>query len=178
MSTPVQDVNVTVRKASPADIPTIYALALAAWEPAYKKILSKEQIQYMFKELFSEDALEKQMNKQQHVFMIQYQDDVPTGFASFSLKEPIEKIYKLHRLYLAPEYLKKGLGGKLLHSVEKCIAVDGGTIMELNVNRKNGATEFYKHYGYRVHQTVDIPLNKYWLNDYIMRKKLNKENYL
>lgn len=109
--------------------------------------------------------------------MIQYQEDVPTGFASFSLKEPIEKIYKLHRLYMSPEFLKKGLGGKLLYAVEKCIAVDGGTIMELNVNRKNAATEFYKHCGYRVHQTVDIPFSKYWLNDYIMRKKLNKENY-
>jgi hypothetical protein len=25
---------------------------------------------------------------------------------------------------------------------------------------------------------VDIPFKQYWLNDYIMRKKLNKENYL
>jgi len=177
MSTPVQEVNVSVKKATPADVPLIYNLALAAWEPSYKKILSKDQILFMFKELFSEEALEKQMVKQQHIFIIQYHNDEPTGFASFSLKEPIEKIYKLHRLYLKPEYLKKGLGKKLLYSIEKSIAMEGGTIMELNVNRKNSAIDFYQHVGYRIHQTVDIPFHKYWLNDYIMRKKLNKDNY-
>lgn len=178
MATPEQMVNVSVRKASPADIPVIHALALSTWEPTYKKILSKEQIQFMFQEMFTEEALMKQMVKQQHIFMVQYQDEEPTGFASFSLKEPIEKIYKLHRLYLRPEFQKKGLGEMLLKSIEKGIANEGGTIMELNVNRKNPAKDFYQKLGYRVHQTVDIPLKTYWLNDYIMRKKLNKENYL
>jgi diamine N-acetyltransferase len=178
MSKTAQTDQVSVKKATPADVSVLFELALASWEPTYKKILSKDQIQFMFQELFSEDALQKQMVTQQHIFYIQYQDDIPTGFASYSLKEPIEKIYKLHRLYLKPDCQKKGLGKHLLYYIEKIIALDGGTIMELNVNRKNGAKDFYQKQGYRVHQTVDIPFKQYWLNDYIMRKKLNKENYL
>lgn len=178
MSKTAQNVQVSVKKASPADVALIHELALAAWEPTYRKILSKDQIQFMFNELFTEDALTKQMVTQQHIFYIQFQDDIPTGFASYSLKEPIEKIYKLHRLYLTPEAQKKGLGKHLLFFVEKTIALDGGTIMELNVNRKNPAKDFYQKQGYRVHQTVDIPFKQYWLNDFIMRKKLNKEHYL
>lgn len=177
MSTPAQTDQLSVKKATPADVEVIHALALASWEATYKKILSKDQIQFMFRELFTEDALVKQMVTQQHIFYIQYQNDAPTGFASFSLKEPIEKIYKLHRLYLKPDVQKKGLGKHLLNFIEKTIAMDGGTIMELNVNRKNTAKDFYQKHGYRVHQTVDIPFKQYWLNDYIMRKKLNKENY-
>jgi len=178
MMVPAQEVNVSIRKATTSDLTIIHQLALDIWEPTYRKILSKDQIQYMFQEMFTEEALLKQMSKQQHVFMIQFVDDNPIGFASFNLKEPIEKIYKLHRLYLKPDQHKKGFGAVLLKAVEKTIVLEGGTILELNVNRKNPAKTFYETQGYRIHQTVDIPFSKYWLNDYIMRKKLNKENYL
>jgi hypothetical protein len=44
--------------------------------------------------------------------------------------------------------------------------------MLLNVNRNNPAIDFYKKMKYQIIETVDIPLDKFWLNDYIMKKDL------
>jgi diamine N-acetyltransferase len=161
----------TFRKASPADIPLIHDLATAIWEPTYRSILSREQIDYMFAVIYTHEALARQMQEGQ-TFLLLYDAATPVGFAAYSLKEDDGPVYKLNKIYLLPEEQGKGLGQLLLQEVEKQTRRLGARFLDLNVNKYNKAKAFYERCGYHVLEEEDIPIGPYWMNDYVMRKAL------
>lgn len=163
----------TIEKASPTDIPVINKLASAIWGHTYLRILTKEQVDYMFDMIYTEEALQKQMQEGQ-TFILLYKAGEPIGFAAYSIKDATNKIYKLNKIYLLPECQGIGAGKWLINQVENNVRALGGTILDLNVNRYNKAREFYERCGYTVHQEEDIPIGPYWMNDYVMRKKIRQ----
>jgi len=44
--------------------------------------------------------------------------------------------------------------------------------IQLNVHRKNTAMYFYKKMGFELFEKVDIAYGAFWLNDYLLRKKI------
>jgi len=160
-----------IRKASHADIPLLHHLASLIWAPTYGSILSEEQVAYMFDVIYTETALQQQMQEGQ-TFLLLYAKDQPMGFASFSEKDATAKVYKLNKLYLLQDCQGKGLGKKLILYVEEEAKKRGAAILDLNVNRYNKAKDFYERCGYHKHQQEDIPIGPYWMNDYVMRKQL------
>ncbi|GHA76553.1 GNAT family N-acetyltransferase [Pontibacter akesuensis] len=163
--------NHTIRQASTEDIPAIKRLADETWEPTYKSILSKEQIDYMFEVIYSEAALEAQM-KEGQTFLLLLEEAQPVGFAAYSVKDAEASVYKLNKIYLLPQTQGKGYGKILLQEVEQQAKKAGAAILDLNVNRHNNAKAFYERAGYHVHQQEDIAIGPYWMNDYVMRKAL------
>lgn len=163
--------NYSIRTATTSDIPTIKKLAEATWEPTYKAIISKEQIDYMFEVIYTSEALQQQMQDGQ-TFLLLYEQEEPLGFAAYSLKDAAANVYKLNKIYLLPECQGKGLGKLLLTYVEDEVRQLGGSILDLNVNKYNKAKTFYETCGYHVHHEEDLPIGPYWMNDYIMRKQL------
>jgi diamine N-acetyltransferase len=164
--------NYHIREAGFPDIPTIKMLAEAIWEPTYRSIISREQIDYMFGVIYTQEALRQQMEHGQ-TFLLLYLKEEPVGFAAFSEKDPKENVYKLNKIYLLPACQGIGLGKALLEAVEKEVARRGARLLDLNVNRHNQAKLFYERCGYSVHQEEDIAIGPYWMNDYIMRKQLD-----
>lgn len=160
-----------IRQATAADIPTLIQLAEATWEPTYSSILTKEQIDFMFAEIYAEAALEKQL-KQGQTFLLLEEGEEPVGFASFSEKDAAAKVYKLNKIYLLPQTQGKGYGKLLLQAVEHEVKQLGAAILDLNVNRYNSAKVFYERCGYQVWQQEDIAIGPYWMNDFVMRKTL------
>ncbi|SMO56230.1 GNAT family N-acetyltransferase [Solitalea koreensis] len=161
----------TYKKASLNDIPIIMDLAERSWKVTYKDIISAEQIEYMFNNSYSYDPLKNQMAEQGHTFLIAYEEENPVGFASFSLIG--KTTFKLHKLYVVPETQGKGIGRYLVEAVIREVKRLGASILELNVNRYNAkAKAFYDRIGFEVYKEVDIPLGDFFLNDYILRKKL------
>ncbi len=161
----------TVREATPADIFLLHQLALQVWAPTYRRILSEEQIAFMFELIYTETALLRQMREGQ-TFLLLYLVEQPTGFASFSIKVAAQQVFKLNKLYVLPAHQGAGLGKKLIGFVEKEVKKRGAAILDLNVNRHNKAVSFYEHCGYHLFQQEDIPIGPYWMNDYVMRKQL------
>jgi GNAT superfamily N-acetyltransferase len=160
-----------IRDATVSDIGVIHQLAHEIWWPAYKNIISDEQIVFMLDRIYSEAALKQQMDEGVNFLIAEY-DDKPSGFAAYSLTEPFEMIFKLHKLYILPSEQGKGTGRELLDRVGELARKQLGTILELNVNRSNPALGFYKKSGFEIWKTVDIPYYQFFLNDYVMRKKL------
>lgn len=164
--------GVRVRVATIADAEVIHSVALQSWEPTYRSIISAQQIQFMFERLLSLDAIRKQMAENDGTYLLQWAEDVPTGFAFVApTSEPATM--KLHRLYMVPETQRKGLGTHLLEAVERFAIENGADRLVLNVNRFNSAQEFYRKRGYVVVETVDIPYHGFVLNDYVMTKALS-----
>lgn len=160
----------SIKRASVDDIPTIIAIQEKTWEPTYREILSREQIDYMFEKIYSASALTSQMTNGKQQFLILLNSDVPQGFAAVSEDHP--DFYKLHKIYVLPSSQGTGAGKYLLLETEKFVRSVGGKTIALNVNRYNKARTFYEKMGYVVVREEDIAIGPYWMNDFILEKKL------
>ncbi len=161
-----------IRTATLADIPTIISLAEATWEPTYRFIISREQIDYMYRVIYTPASLRRQMAEEQHTFLLAYSDGHPAGYASFSRLAGAEAVFKMHKIYLLPSHQGQGMGQHLIEAVEGAVREAGGQALELNVNRYNPAIAFYERRGFVRQREVDVPIGPYFMNDYIMRKEL------
>jgi GNAT superfamily N-acetyltransferase len=165
--------EILIKNADKSDIPHILSIAKATWEPTYREILSKTQLEFMYDEIYTPASLENQMVELGHHFLLLMVGGKPGGYASFSPKSEADpKLYKLHKLYICPDLQSKNMGRTLLDAVEKEVRKLGGIILESNVNRYNPAIRFYERCGYVHHKEEDVPVGEFWMNDYVMRKLL------
>ncbi|TAL44637.1 MAG: N-acetyltransferase [Chitinophagaceae bacterium] len=159
-----------VRNAGTADIPLIRELTFKVWPQTYAPILSKEQIEYMLEIMYSEESLQLQMDEGA-AFVIVYDDAEPVGFASFQETEP--QLWKLHKIYILTSQQGKGTGKFTLDYIINHIKEKNANTLQLQVNRYNKAKDFYEKLGFFVIKIADFDIgNGYFMNDYIMEKKL------
>ncbi len=161
-----------IRKATLDDIETIRDIAEKTWRHTYSPILEKEQIDYMLSEIYSADKIELQLRHDTQTYLLLIEDDKPVAFAGYALRDEAPEIYKLHKLYCLPETQGKGYGKILINEVINKTLEAGKHTLDLNVNRYNKAKNFYEKMGFVIAYEEDIPIGKYWMNDYVMRKEL------
>lgn len=161
--------EVFIRTASKTDIPIIQEIAYKTWPTTYGHILSKEQINYMLDMMYSPSSLENQMNQNINFFLAELHGKV-VGFASTG-REPMEGMFKLHKLYVLPDIQTKGIGSALLEEVIQFAKKNSGEQLVLQVNRNNSAVDFYKKKDFIVLYEADFNIgNGYQMNDYVMGK--------
>ncbi|MDB5211225.1 MAG: GCN5-related N-acetyltransferase, partial [Sediminibacterium sp.] len=119
-----------IKKASSASINDIRRIAQETWPVAYGELLSKEQLDYMMRLMYSETALQEQMNKGHQFFMAELDENV-FGFASVS--DEGEGKFKLNKLYVIPITQKTGAGKALLEKTIEYAKQNGGTKLFLQV---------------------------------------------
>jgi ribosomal protein S18 acetylase RimI-like enzyme len=162
--------ELVIRPAALADIPFIKDIANKTWPVAYGNILQHEQLQYMLDKFYSYSSLEQQI-KNAHYFFLTLKNYDAIGFTSFSHIKG--SLYKLQKLYVLPEIQKSGVGQALLQTVETVAKSMDGDKLELNVNRKNNARNFYERNGFSVIREEDIDIGSgFYMNDYVMQKML------
>ncbi|MFN8355935.1 MAG: GNAT family N-acetyltransferase [Spirosomataceae bacterium] len=164
--------SLQIASATEADAELIELLARQIWPDAYQEILDPEQMEYMLKWMYSPATLRQQM-QDGHTFLMAYLDNEAVGFAGFSIKDSDSRYWKLHKLYLLPSTQGKGFGKQLLEEVYRRVREGGGDYLDLNVNRNNKAQFVYQKLGFEIIESGDFSIgNGYFMNDYIMRKKL------
>ncbi len=161
-----------IKKATVSEIPDILSIAKATWEPTYREILTKAQIDYMYDEIYTPAALEKQMLEMGHVFLVLYTSDAAVGYASYSPKAENSQVFKVHKLYVHPEFQGQKYGRTLVAAVEKEVKTIGAQILETNVNKYNPAIRFYERCGYKQARHEDDATGEFWMNDFVLRKEL------
>lgn len=146
-------------------------MALQIWPVAYGHILTRQQLNYMLDLIYDEEALKKQM-QEGHRFLIAHGKGDAVGFASYSEMEP--GVFKLHKLYVLPSQQRKGTGKFLIEYIINDIKTKAALTLRLNVNRHNTAKIFYEKLGFVVIASEDVEIgNGYFMNDYVMEKRLN-----
>ncbi len=168
----MQAINYTITEATVADIPAIITIAEATWWHTYLPLIPKEQVDYMFGQIYTPESLERQLNFWKHTFLLMHRGDECIAYASYSPRNEDETIVKLHKLYVLPEFQGKGLGKKFMDEVINKTLAGGRKILELNVNRENKALQFYQSVGFTIVKEEDIPIGPYFMNDYLLRKLL------
>jgi len=161
-----------IKTSSPADIPLIRQLCFSIWPDTYASIISQEQIDYMLELMYSEVSLLKQMTEDGHRFIIVYDNNIPVGFASYGEEEEANT-WKLHKIYVLSNQQGKGIGKFVINYILSTIKVLGANALQLQVNRTNKAKQFYDQLGFTIIKTADFDIgNGYFMNDYIMEKKI------
>ena len=159
-------------EATPDQAEIICDIANRTWWKAYGEILSAEQIRYMLDTIYSADAIRLLMEEKQQDFILLLEDYKPVAFAAYGPRQENHEVYKLHKIYCLPETQGKGYGKMLIDEVSSRARNAGREVIELNVNRYNNARFFYEKMGFEVVYEEDIPVGEYWMNDFVMRKRL------
>ena len=159
---------IILRKAKEEDIEIITELAEEIWPQTYGDYIEQDQLRYMLELMYNKGELLSQL-QQGHTFLIASENGKDVGFAGFSVIDPNNGTYKLHKLYVLPEMHGKGVGKILINEVVSLAKHNGGKTLQLNVNRNNNAKDFYLKAGFKIKETVDINIgNGFYMNDYVM----------
>jgi diamine N-acetyltransferase len=162
----------TIRHATIADVQAIIHIANATWPITYGHIISAEQLQYMLQAFYNTATITQQLqDAQQYFFMAEMQNSV-VGYAHIIPYDNAPRTFKLSKLYVLPTAQGHRVGQQLLLHCENFLKAHHIQSLVLNVNRYNTAVEFYKKMDYQIIETLDIPLQQFWLNDYILKKEL------
>lgn len=157
--------------ASKQHVPIIQQLANDIWPKVYASIISVQQIEYMLDMMYNKQTLEQQIQEGYQYFIL-FDDNLPQGFSSTSATAN-KHIFKLHKLYVQPQHHKKGFGKALLQQVEQYCLLNQATHLQLQVNKKNPAVEFYFKIGFTLHNSLVFDIgNGFVMDDYILQKAL------
>ena len=162
----------TIKQAGVEDVETIRQIADATWWHTYADIIEREQIEYMLQTMYSSEVLQNQIARGSQTFLLLLEVGIPVAFAAFAPRDTNPDIYKLHKLYCLPSTQGKGYGKILINEVATKTKEAGKNILQLNVNKYNNAKSFYEKMGFTIAYEEDIPIGKYWMNDYVMQKDL------
>ena len=156
-----------IKRISISQISTVQEIAALTWPVAFKNILSPLQIDYMLDMMYSDASLVQQFNSG-CIFFVLYEAEIPKGFAS--VQQMSTDDFKLHKLYVLPEFQRKSAGKNLLNTIIKYVNDNSGFALYLNVNKYNiQAIEFYKKQGFTLKREEDIDIgNGYFMNDFVM----------
>ncbi len=163
---------IVLRRAKEEDIEVIQEIANNTWYDTYGGLITDEQIKYMLKKMYNKGELLSQLQAG-HTFLIAEENDKDLGYAGFSIVESELKTYKLHKLYVLPLAHGRGIGKLLINEVFNLVKKEGGTAVQLNVNRNNKAANFYQSAGFIIKETVDLDIGDgFFMNDYVMEKTI------
>lgn len=164
---------ITIKVATKADIKTIQEIAQTTWPVTYGTILSIEQLDYMMDLIYSEEALIKQIQKQEQLFYLVYDTSLVIAFMAIEHEYKNEAVTRIHKIYLLPETQGKGIGRTIIDEIEKLACQNNSKLLSLNVNRFNPALSFYQKIGFEIvaEENIDIG-NGYLMEDYRMEKKI------
>ncbi len=154
------------------DVMIVNHLAHAIWPVTFRDILSKDQISYMLDWMYSIETLQEQVQTGFLYYLATF-DGVAVGFLGLEPNFPDENQLRIHKIYVKPNFQKKGVGRALLnHSIDIAFDLDQSSL-HLNVNRFNDAVGFYKHLGFKTLKEENIDIGKgFLMEDFVMELNL------
>jgi diamine N-acetyltransferase len=154
------------------DLPAIGELARLIWHECYPGIITREQIDYMFAQMYSLATLRAELQNGIRYHRLLIEGEL-CGFASFDPTEDSDTI-KLQKLYLHPVLHGRGFGTSLLKHCENEARKLGARKLILNVNKRNAeAIAMYQRNGFSITDSVVLDIGSgFAMDDYIMSKRL------
>jgi diamine N-acetyltransferase len=162
-----------VIRATEADLADIASLAGAIWRAYYPGIISLEQIEYMLAKMYSPETLREEICRRGVRYERLLIGGSFAGFAAYGVTEQLS-VFKLHKIYVHPEWHGRGFGSLLLRHCEDEVAKTGGESLVLTVNKKNSkAMAAYLRNGFALTEAVVVDIGGgFVMDDYVMSKKL------
>ncbi|MFB6191396.1 MAG: N-acetyltransferase family protein [Candidatus Nanohaloarchaea archaeon] len=156
-----------LRHADRKDAEQIREVAVKSWHDAYSHLLPDDTIDDIVDRWYSVEQLKDEI--QDPVFYVAVSGDRVIGFVHATVKGDIAE---LHRIYLDPEYQRKGFGSALLGKAEEELRPRAEK-MELEVLKENKkGISFYRKKGFRTQYTETAELSGEEVEQKVMEKEL------
>jgi ribosomal protein S18 acetylase RimI-like enzyme len=162
------------RQARREDIAEIQRLARCIWDEAYRELLSKEQIEYMLRMMYSERVIREELQRGT-VWELIVADGTPCGYLSYGLSE--DNSVKLFKIYIGNAFRATGIAPTCLSRVKEYAARKGRGYVFLTVNKHNKrAIRSYEKNGFAITASVVTHIGQgFVMDDYIMKCPVNHD---
>ena len=160
-----------IRPMTPSDVPALCELARTIWQVTYTGLISQAQIDYMFADRYAPDHLHAQLDDPAHAWRIAWWAGEKVGFTHASFDA---RACKLDKLYIHPDYQRRGIGRALLANIKTFARNHAAALLWLQVNRGNtAAIAAYQQYGFalKAARVFDIG-GGFVMDDYVMEMAL------
>lgn len=155
--------------------PLIREMAARIWPNAYGALITPEQIDYMLKKMYSDEAFALDQANGVSYCWIEWKGE-RAGFLAFGPTQPDQRCF-LHKCYLETRRQGNGIGSKAMEHLIQLLWKEQATALELRVNRGNeSAIGFYRKNGFQVigEDCLDIG-SGFMMDDYVMRLWIGSE---
>lgn len=145
----------------------IRRVAMDSWLDTYTGLLSRETIREVVDNWYDTHELHDQV--EDAVFFVAEKDSEIVGFIHASK----DRKSHLHRLYLLPDYQRKGLGTELYHRMKEELESYGAEKIELEVLAGNEkGLGFYRDKGFKEKAEREVELEGEKAQEKVMVKDL------
>ena len=167
-----ESMPVVIESAAPEHLAEISALAGIIWRAHYPGIISPAQIDYMLAHMYDVDVMRRELETGIAWFRA-LADGALRGFASVGPGTSASE-FKLHKLYVHPDWQRYGLGSALLKQVEDTAQQQGAKTLVLSVNKRNAiAIAAYRQRGFTIRESVVVEIGSgFVMDDYVMSKSI------
>lgn len=147
--------QITLRAASPVDVPALSALATSSFIAKFGPLYSAADLQTFLHGSLSEAAVAAEIANPDRLYQLAQGETGLLGFAKIGLTCGFPEhargtaVMELKQLYTAPEATGQGIGGALMDWAMAQFAARGADEAQLSVYSQNtGAHRFYERYGF------------------------------
>jgi GNAT superfamily N-acetyltransferase len=160
--------------AGETDLAAISQLAGVIWRAHYPGIISAEQIEYMLGRMYALETLREDVGRRGIRYDRLLVDEDFVGFVAYG-PDALPETWKLHKLYLRPEWHGRGWGSLLLRHGAAEAAKVGARRLILTVNKKNTqALATYERNGFTVVDAVVTDIGGgFVMDDYVLARNLD-----
>lgn len=139
------------------------------WADTYKSFFSKETVKYIIEESQTLDKLKLEIENKDILFLVaKYNSDKIIGLATAEKKD---KGIFLKRLYVHPDYQRKGVGIKLLTNVLNNFKNIKKIYLEAEQDNIKGIS-FYKKNGFKIIENKEYELKSDRFSTVVMEKSI------
>lgn len=170
--------SVTIRYAGKEDAELVADLSRQTFYDTFAASNTKENMDKFMNEIFTKDALMKEVGEPGSIFLLAYDGEEPVGYArmrdgevrpEFNGQSSIE----IARIYAITSSIGKGVGSTLMKKCIDIAAAMSRKIIWLGVWESNKrAIEFYKKWGFEKFHTHIFPLGDDPQTDWLMKKEM------
>ena len=157
----------TIRPVAAIDIEPLRALARTVWQATYSALISQAQIEYMLADRYGATLIRAQLDDPEHAWRLACWADERIGFAHARMQADI---CKLDKLYVNPDFQRRGVGRALLDDIRVFARDHAATVLRLQVNRGNtAAITAYQRYGFTLREARVFDIGGgFLMDDYVM----------
>ena len=164
--------NITIERVQAGHLAEISALAAVIWRAHYPGIITPAQINYMLALMYDVETMRRELESGVTWFRALVNGQL-RAFSSLGPTD-IATEFKLHKLYVHPDWQRHGLGTALLKECESTARAHGATTLMLNVNKRNEiAIRAYRQRGFTIRESIVADIGGgFVMDDYVMAKGL------
>lgn len=163
--------TLSIRPLLERDLEQLRSLARFIWTATYTDLISQAQIDYMLAERYDATLIRAQLKDPKHAWRLASQAANPIGFAHARLESDI---CKLDKLYIHPDFQRRGIGRALLNEVKTFAVSHAAAKLYLQVNRGNhAAIAAYQRYGFTICEARVFDIGGgFVMDDFVMEAPL------